>query len=98
MKLQVSYNNELKKTFIKVGEDDKKELTFEDLLSIAESVIDKGEEFELSFEGFDENQDVELNYKKVFEDILNLKDDTEILDLKKEIEDNEKKEDESAIN
>ena len=98
MKLQVSYNNELKKTFIKVGEDDKKELTFEDLLSIAESDIDKGEEFELSFEGFDENPDVELNYKKVFEDILNLKDDTEILDLKKEIEDNEKKEDESAIN
>ena len=98
MKLQVSYNNELKKTFIKVGENDNKELTFEDLLSVAESVIDKDEKFELSFEGFDENPDVELNYKKVFEDILNLKDDTEILDLKKEIEKDEKKEDDSAIN
>lgn len=98
MKLQVFYNKELKKTFIKVGENAQKELTFEDLLLIAESVIDDGKKYELSFEGFDENPDVELNYKTVFEDILKLKDDTEILDLKKEIEKAQRKEENSSIN
>ena len=53
------------------------------------NVIDNNETYELSFKGFDENPDVELNYKKVFDDIFNLKNDSEILDLKKQISESE---------
>ena len=94
MKLVISYNNDTKKTLIKIGDGDFKELTFEELLLITNNVIDNGETYELSLEGFDENPDVEANYRKVFEEIFDLKNDSEILDLKKQIEESKKEEDE----
>lgn len=90
MKLVISYNSDTKKTLITIGDTEPKELTFEELLLITTNVIDNNETYDLIFEGFDENPDVELNYKKVFEDIFNLKNDSEILDLKKQISESEK--------
>lgn len=93
MKLVISYNNNNAKTLIKIGDEKPKELTFEELLSITNNVIDNDEKYELSLSGFDENLEVEENYKKVFEDIFALKNDPEIIDLKKQIEKLEKSED-----
>ena len=97
MKLVISYNNDIKKTFIKIGSAESKELTFEELLLITNSAIDNNETYELIFEGFNDNPDVEENYKKVFEDIFELKTDSEILDLKKQIEESEKKKKDSQL-
>lgn len=94
MKLVISYNNDTKKTLIQIGENEPKELTFEELLIITNNVIEKNESYELSLNGFDENPDVEANYKKVFEEVFELKNDSEIIDLKKQIEEAEKKEEE----
>ena len=97
MKLVISYNNEIKKTFIKIGDAEQKELTFEELLVITDSIIDNNETYELTLEGFNDNPDVEENYKKVFEDIFELKNDSEILDLKKQIEESEEKKIDSEL-
>ena len=93
MKLVISYNNNIERKLIKIGDEKPKELTFEELLSITNNVIDNDEKYELSLSGFDENLEVEENYKKVFEDIFALKNDSEIIDLKKQIEKLEKSED-----
>ena len=89
MKLVISYNNNTKKTLITIGDAEPKELTFEELLLVTTNVIDNNEINEFSFKGFDENPDVELNYKKVFDDIFNLKNDSEKFDLKKQISESE---------
>ena len=65
---------------------DEKELTFEELLIITNNVIDNNENYDLELIGFEENPDVENNYKKIIDDILKLKDDPEIQDLKSRIE------------
>lgn len=92
MKLVVSYNKENKKTTIKVGEDKEKEMSFEELLLITNEVVDNNINYEIEVLGFDENPDVGENYKKVLEDIMNLKNDPEIIELKSRIEE-EKSED-----
>ena len=43
MKLVISYNNNNAKTLIKIGDEKPKELTFEELLSITNNVIDNDE-------------------------------------------------------
>ena len=85
MKLVVSYKKENKKITIKVGENQEKEMSFEELLSITNEVIDNNTNYEIEILGFDENPDVGENYKKVLEDIMNLKNDPEIKELKSKI-------------
>ena len=67
------------------------------MLVITDSIIDNNETYELTLEGFNDNPDVEENYKKVFEDIFELKNDSEILDLKKQIEESEEKKIDSEL-
>lgn len=86
MKLLISYNKDVKKVMITIEGQEEKELSFEELLLIANNVIDNNQSYDLELIGFEENSDVELNYKKIIEDILNLKDDPEIKDLKTKIE------------
>lgn len=86
MKLLISYNKDVKKVMITIEDQEEKELSFEELLLIANNVIDNNQSYDLELIGFEENPDVELNYKKIIEDILNLKDDPEIKDLKTKIE------------
>ena len=92
MKLVISYNKEVKKVMMVVGDEKEKELSFEELLLITNNVIDNNESYDLELTGFEENPDVEANYKKIIEDILKLKEDPEIQDLKSKIEDNKKEE------
>ena len=86
MKLVISYNNEIKKVMIKVGEEKEKEMNFEELLLITNEVIDNNVNYEVEIFGFDDNPDVGENYKKIIGDILNLKNDPEIIDLKSKTE------------
>lgn len=86
MKLVISYNKEVKKVMMAIDGADEKELTFEELLIITNNVIDNNENYDLELIGFEENPDVENNYKKIIDDILKLKDDPEIQDLKSRIE------------
>lgn len=92
MKLVISYNKEVKKVMMAIDGADEKELTFEELLIIANNVIDNNENYDLELIGFEENPDVEKNYKKIIDDILKLKDDPEIQDLKSRIETENKEE------
>ena len=92
MKLVISYNKEVKKVMMAIDGTDEKELTFEELLIITNNVIDNNENYDLELIGFEENPYVENNYKKIIDDILKLKDDPEIQDLKSRI-DTENKED-----
>lgn len=92
MKLVISYNKEVKKVMMAIDEADEKELTFEELLIITNNVIDNNENYDLELIGFEENPDVENNYKKIIDDILKLKDDPEIQDLKSRIETEKKEE------
>ncbi len=85
MKLVISYNKILKKVMMKLGDAKEKELSFDDLLLITNNVIDKDETYELELIGFEDNTDVEKNYKEIFDQILNLKTDPEIQDLKSKI-------------
>ena len=92
MKLVISYNKEVKKVMMAIDGTDEKELTFEELLIITNNVIDNNENYDLELIGFEENPDVENNYKKIIDDILKLKDDPEIQDLKSRIETENKEE------
>ncbi|MBE6160487.1 MAG: hypothetical protein E7157_05540 [Lactobacillales bacterium] len=92
MKLVISYNKEVKKVMMAIDGADEKELTFEELLIITNNVIDNNENYDLELIGFEENPDVENNYKKIIDDILKLKDDPEIQDLKSRIETENKEE------
>lgn len=92
MKLVISYNREVKKVMMAIDGADEKELTFEELLIITNNVIDNNENYDLELIGFEENPDVENNYKKIIDDILKLKDDPEIQDLKSRIETENKEE------
>ena len=92
MKLVISYNKEVKKVMMAIDGDDEKELTFEELLIITNNVIDNNENYDLELIGFEENPDVENNYKKIIDDILKLKDDPEIQDLKSRIDTENKEE------
>lgn len=92
MKLVISYNKEVKKVMMAIDGADEKELTFEELLIITNNVIDNNENYDLELIGFEENPDVEKNYKKIIDDILKLKDDPEIQDLKSRIETENKEE------
>ena len=85
MKLVISYDKTLKKVMIKVGEKKETELSFDTLLLIVDNVVDKDEIYEVELVGFEENPDVENNYKEIFDEILKLKDDPEIKDLKSKI-------------
>ena len=78
MKLVISYDKTLKKVMIKVGEKKETELSFDTLLLIVDNVVDKDEIYEVELVGFEENPDVENNYKEIFDEILKLKDDPEI--------------------
>lgn len=82
MKLVISYNDEVKKVMMKVGENKEKEMSFEELLAITNDVVDNGVNYIIEILGFDENPDVGENYRKIIEDIINLKNDPEIIDLK----------------
>lgn len=92
MKLVISYNKEAKKVMMAIDGADEKELTFEELLIITNNVIDNNETYDLELIGFEENPDVENNYKKIIDDILKLRDDPEIQDLKSRIETKNKEE------
>lgn len=92
MKLVISYNKEVKKVMMAIDGADEKELTFEELLIITNNVIDNNKNYDLELIGFEENPDVENNYKKIIDDILKLKDDPEIQDLKSRIETENKEE------
>ena len=92
MKLVISYDKALKKVMMKLGEEKEKELSFDELLLITNNVIDKNETYELQLIGFEENPDVEKNYKEIFDEILKLKDDPEIQDLKSKIINGKEKE------
>lgn len=92
MKLVISYNKEVKKVMMAIDGADEKELTFEELLIITNNVIDNNENYDLELIGFEENPDVENNYKKIIDDILKLKDDPEIQDLKSRIDTENKEE------
>ena len=92
MKLVISYDKTLKKVMIKVGEKKETELSFDTLLLIVDNVVDKDEIYEVEFVGFEENPDVENNYKEIFDEILKLKDDPEIKDLKLKIASSKKEE------
>lgn len=92
MKLVISYNKEVKKVMMAIDGANEKELTFEELLIITNNVIDNNENYDLELIGFEENPDVENNYKKIIDDILKLKDDPEIQDLKSRIETENKEE------
>lgn len=85
MKLVISYDKTLKKVMMKVGEKKETELSFDTLLLIVDNVVDKDEIYEVELVGFEENPDVENNYKEIFDEILKLKDDPEIKDLKSKI-------------
>ena len=85
MKLVISYDKTLKKVMLKLGEQKETELSFDKLLLIVNDVIDNDETYEVQLVGFDENPDVEKNYKEIFDKILKLKDDPEIKDLKSKI-------------
>ncbi len=92
MKLVISYDKTLKKVMIKVGEKKETELSFDTLLLIVDNVVDKDEIYEVELVGFEENPDVENNYKEIFDEILKLKDDPEIKDLKLKIASSKKEE------
>ena len=92
MKLVISYDKTLKKVMIKVGEKKETELSFDTLLLIVDNVVDKDEIYEVELVGFEENPDVENNYKEIFDVILKLKDDPEIKDLKLKIASSKKEE------
>ena len=92
MKLVISYNKEVKKVMMAIDGADEKELTFEELLIITNNVIDNNENYDLELIGFEEHPDVENNYKKIIDDILKLKDDPEIQDLKSRIDTENKEE------
>ena len=77
---------------IKVGEKKETELSFDTLLLIVDNVVDKDEIYEVELVGFEENPDVENNYKEIFDEILKLKDDPEIKDLKLKIASSKKEE------
>ncbi len=87
-----SYDKTLKKVMIKVGEKKETELSFDTLLLIVDNVVDKDEIYEVELVGFEENPDVENNYKEIFDEILKLKDDPEIKDLKLKIASSKKEE------
>lgn len=86
MKLVISYNDEAKKVMIKIGENKEKEMSFEELLAITNDVVDNNVNYIIDISGFDENPDVGENYRKIIEDIINLKNDPEIIDLKSKSE------------
>ena len=92
MKLVISYDKTLKKVMIKVGEKKETELSFDTLLLIVDNVVDKDEIYEVELVGIEENPDVENNYKEIFDEILKLKDDPEIKDLKLKIASSKKEE------
>lgn len=92
MKLVISYDKTLKKVMMKVGEKKETELSFDTLLLIVDNVVDKDEIYEVELVGFEENPDVENNYKEIFDEILKLKDDPEIKDLKSKIASSKKEE------
>ena len=92
MKLVISYDKTLKKVMIKVGEKKETELSFDTLLLIVDNVVDKDEIYEVELVGFEENPDVENNYKEIFDELLKLKDDPEIKDLKLKIASSKKEE------
>ncbi len=92
MKLVISYDKTLKKVMMKVGEKKETELSFDTLLLIVDNVVDKDEIYEVELVGFEENPDVENNYKEIFDEILKLKDDPEIKDLKLKIASSKKEE------
>ena len=92
MKLVISYDKTLKKVMMKLGEQKETELSFDTLLLIVDNVVDKDEIYEVELVGFEENPDVENNYKEIFEEILKLKDDPEIKDLKSKIANSKKEE------
>ena len=92
MKLVISYDKTLKKVMIKVGEKKETELSFDTLLLIVDNVVDKDEIYEVELVGFEENPDVENNYKEIFDEILKLKDDPEIKDLRLKIASSKKEE------
>ena len=92
MKLVISYDKTLKKVMIKKKKKKETELSFDTLLLIVDNVVDKDEIYEVELVGFEENPDVENNYKEIFDEILKLKDDPEIKDLKLKIASSKKEE------
>lgn len=92
MKLVISYDKKSKKVMIKLGEQKETELSFDALLLVVNNVVDKDKKYEVELVGFEENPDVENNYKEIFDEILKLKDDSEIKDLKTKIANSKKEE------
>ena len=92
MKLVISYDKKSKKVMIKLGEQKETELSFDALLLVVNNVVDKDKKYEVELVGFEENPDVENNYKEIFDEILKLKDDPEIKDLKLKIASSKKEE------
>lgn len=85
MNIKLIYDKDLKKVML-LSDEEQNELSFEQLLRVTNAVIDDDVELIVTTEGFDENPDVEQNYKDIFNDIISLKNDSEIKALKDEIE------------
>lgn len=83
MNIIITYNKEEKQITIQINEEESQELTFEILNKITNEVIDKNVSLIIETHGFEEYPDIEKNYKEIFEKIENLKNDPEIVELKK---------------
>lgn len=85
MKIEISYDTETEKVFMKIDEEDKQEIDYSHLLNITNKVLDENIDLDVNISGFDNAPDIGANYKKMFDDISKLKDDKEIVELKEKL-------------
>ncbi len=86
MKIEIIYDSETEKVFIKIDDNEKVEMEYKCLLDITNKVLDENIALDITLTGFDNAPDIGNNYKKMFDEISKLKDDKELTELKEKLE------------
>ena len=91
MKIEIINDIDLKKVTIKI-EDSEEQLSHKTLVKLAKKVINENIDLEVTYTNFEDNLELKESYVNIFDGILKLKEDEEILSLKAEINTSIKKE------